>query len=57
MMDSAAVGGARHRHSEEPTRSISLMARGDSAGCARLLEYYGGLADKLQGAIIPLGPN
>jgi aldehyde dehydrogenase (NAD+) len=32
-------------------------ARGDIAGCARMLEYYGGLADKLQGATIPLGPD
>jgi aldehyde dehydrogenase (NAD+)/betaine-aldehyde dehydrogenase len=32
-------------------------ARGDIQGCARMLEYYGGLADKLQGATIPLGPD
>lgn len=32
-------------------------AQGDIAGCARLMEYYAGAADKLQGETIPLGPN
>ncbi len=30
-------------------------ARSDVAGCARLFEYYAGLADKLEGRSIPLG--
>jgi acyl-CoA reductase-like NAD-dependent aldehyde dehydrogenase len=32
-------------------------AQGDIANCARTLEYYGGLADKLEGSTIPLGPD
>ena len=32
-------------------------AESDIATSARLLEYYGGLADKLQGSTIPLGPD
>ncbi len=32
-------------------------AEGDIAGTARMFEYYGGLADKLQGDTIPLGPD
>jgi aldehyde dehydrogenase (NAD+) len=32
-------------------------AQGDIAGCARLMEYYAGATDKLQGDTIPLGPN
>ena len=32
-------------------------ARGDIAGCARLMEYYAGAADKIQGDTIPLGPD
>jgi aldehyde dehydrogenase (NAD+) len=33
------------------------VARGDVLGSARYFEYYGGLADKLQGETIPLGDN
>ena len=32
-------------------------AQGDIAGCARLMEYYAGAADKIQGDTIPLGPD
>lgn len=32
-------------------------AMADINGCARLMEYYAGAADKLQGDTIPLGPN
>ncbi len=32
-------------------------ARGDVRSCIRLLEYYAGIADKLEGRSIPLGPG
>lgn len=32
-------------------------AQGDVRSCARLFEYYAGIADKLEGRSIPLGPN
>ncbi|MHA6688380.1 aldehyde dehydrogenase family protein [Mesorhizobium sp. A556] len=32
-------------------------ARGDAQSCARLFEYYAGVADKLEGRSIPLGPG
>lgn len=32
-------------------------ARGDVQSCIRLFEYYAGLADKLEGRSIPLGPG
>src|SRR5215469_7710522 len=32
-------------------------ARGDVGGAARLFEYYGGAADKIQGDSVPLGPD
>ena len=33
------------------------VAKGDVMGAARYFEYYGGMADKLQGETIPLGEN
>ena len=33
------------------------QARGDVSGAARFFEYYAGMADKLQGETIPLGPG
>lgn len=58
------VAGLLRRDAERYARVESLdsgkplrEAKGDMATCARYFEYYAGIADKLQGDTIPLGPD
>ncbi|SDF73815.1 aldehyde dehydrogenase (NAD+)/betaine-aldehyde dehydrogenase [Limimonas halophila] len=56
------IGRVLRRRREEIARVVCLdsgkslsLARGEVDGAARYFEYYGGLADKIEGRYIPLG--
>ena len=51
--DAEALAAIEVRDSGKPT----ALALGDVRGAARYFEYYGGMADKLQGETIPLGDD
>ena len=57
------LAGAVREHSDRLARLVTLengkplsQAESEVEGCARYFEYYAGLADKVQGESIPLGP-
>ncbi|QEC49711.1 aldehyde dehydrogenase family protein [Baekduia soli] len=59
-----AVAAAIREHAEELAHLVMqntghppAFAHGDAANAARYFEYYGGLADKIHGESIPLGPD
>jgi len=51
--DAETLAAIEVRDSGKPT----ALALGDVRGAARYFEYYGGMADKLQGETIPLGDD
>jgi len=58
------LAGAVREHSDRLARLVTLengkplsQAESEVEGCARYFEYYAGLADKVQGESIPLGPD